>query len=219
MNNWTTLTLIVLLFSTLRQVARLQPWERGGFTSSTTMGGGGFTTTLTTMGCGSYTTTSTMGAEGNSTSTIGSGTPAMEDSPRKSQLLSLVSMNFNTFQKSSSTAINLTEGNHTAVTTMPNIGGNNNTSTPGVTGNNTMAGVIHSSRGSTSSLAVAFKYDRHRCSICFKCFPWPKDLEIHMRIHTGEKPFVCPKCPYKSAQKGNLKRHVHFMHGMSINGN
>ncbi|XP_045599314.1 broad-complex core protein isoforms 1/2/3/4/5 isoform X5 [Procambarus clarkii] len=48
------------------------------------------------------------------------------------------------------------------------------------------------------------------CSVCFKDFMYPSALVLHMRSHTGEKPFTCPhpQCDYRSTKKGNLKRHA-----------
>lgn len=50
------------------------------------------------------------------------------------------------------------------------------------------------------------------CSFCGKLFVYPKDVRRHERIHTGEKPFSCPLCPYKAAQKGNVKQHMIHVH-------
>ena len=52
------------------------------------------------------------------------------------------------------------------------------------------------------------------CHICGKWFLLPKDLRRHVRIHTGEKPFKCPVCPYRAAVKGNVKQHVLNTHNM-----
>ncbi|XP_071546427.1 uncharacterized protein [Panulirus ornatus] len=54
------------------------------------------------------------------------------------------------------------------------------------------------------------------CTVCFKDFMYPSALVLHMRSHTGEKPFTCPhpQCDYRSTKKGNLKRHA-STHGLA----
>ena len=46
------------------------------------------------------------------------------------------------------------------------------------------------------------------CFICSKSFPRKSELELHMMIHNGVKPYACWKCNPKFTQKTSLRGHV-----------
>ncbi|XP_045573503.1 neurotrophin receptor-interacting factor homolog isoform X1 [Salmo salar] len=51
------------------------------------------------------------------------------------------------------------------------------------------------------------KEKRFQCSFCRKAFSFPKQVEIHQRMHTGEKPFGCHLCRASFSQSSSLNRH------------
>uniref|UniRef100_A0A8C7NZL0 C2H2-type domain-containing protein n=1 Tax=Oncorhynchus mykiss TaxID=8022 RepID=A0A8C7NZL0_ONCMY len=51
------------------------------------------------------------------------------------------------------------------------------------------------------------KEKRFPCSFCGKAFSFPKQVEVHQRIHTGEKPFSCHLCRASFSHSSSLKRH------------
>nr|XP_057903935.1 zinc finger protein 516-like [Doryrhamphus excisus]XP_057903936.1 zinc finger protein 516-like [Doryrhamphus excisus] len=48
----------------------------------------------------------------------------------------------------------------------------------------------------------------HTCGVCGRSFPLLSSLSQHMRRHTREKPYKCPYCDHRTAQKGSLKAHI-----------
>jgi uncharacterized Zn-finger protein len=49
---------------------------------------------------------------------------------------------------------------------------------------------------------------KYQCPECPKTFPYPSQLAIHARVHSGERPFACTVCPQAFKQKGLLSRHI-----------
>ncbi|XP_016068073.1 PREDICTED: zinc finger protein 296 [Miniopterus natalensis] len=45
------------------------------------------------------------------------------------------------------------------------------------------------------------------CPVCMKTLSSFSNLKVHMRSHTGERPYACDQCPYACAQSSKLNRH------------
>ncbi len=49
---------------------------------------------------------------------------------------------------------------------------------------------------------------QYKCTVCSKIYHAKRLFEIHMRSHTGERPFICSFCPTSFVTKISLKNHT-----------
>ena len=52
----------------------------------------------------------------------------------------------------------------------------------------------------------------HQCKLCKKGFGIAKNLEMHMNIHTGARPYLCNHCGKSYANQGNCRMHERTAH-------
>ncbi|WKY06348.1 hypothetical protein Q1695_006501 [Nippostrongylus brasiliensis] len=74
-----------------------------------------------------------------------------------------------------------------------------------------------STNGTTTAIAEQYvckfcgkryAYASSLCQYCDKCFTNQGNMQVHQRVHTGEKPYSCNACGKSYAQKVGLKIHL-----------
>ena len=61
-------------------------------------------------------------------------------------------------------------------------------------------------------LPIRIESGNHVCPFCPKVMTKLSNMKVHIRSHTGEKPFQCPHCDYRTSVNSNLRKHINHKH-------
>ena len=67
-----------------------------------------------------------------------------------------------------------------------------------------------------NNLISGDRRNKYKCPICGKENRDNSDLRRHFMIHTGEKPYQCPNCQYRTAQRRTLQHHMMRAHAFVL---
>lgn len=67
--------------------------------------------------------------------------------------------------------------------------------------------------GRYGTLKPGWHGQRYICLVCGKTYSLQASLYNHKKFECGQMPnFICPYCPHRTKQKGNLKTHIKKRH-------
>ena len=62
------------------------------------------------------------------------------------------------------------------------------------------------------AIAIKLGPNKYACPYCSKVMKTQWLIQRHIVVHTGEKPFVCNSCDYRTNRKSSLESHIYRIH-------